>query len=59
MKNNQTLVSGENEKSQPSGQRIMPETTFPALSVYPGIGISLLESKTDDYSFDIETTSSV
>ena len=35
---------------QPSGQRIMPKTrftSFPALSVYPMIGISLSESETD------------
>ena len=39
------------EESQSSGQRIMPETrqtSFPALSVYPRVGISLSESVTDD-----------
>ena len=28
------------EKSKPSGQRIMPETSFPPLSIYPWVGIS-------------------
>ena len=36
----------QTEKSQPSGQRIMPET--PALSIYPRVGISLSASETDD-----------
>ena len=39
------------EKSQPSSQRIIPETrytSFPALSVYPRVGISLSASETDD-----------
>ena len=39
------------EKSQPSGQRILPETrqtSFPALSVYHRVGISRSASKTDD-----------
>ena len=33
----------QTEKSQPLGQQMMPETgrtSFPALSVYPGVGIS-------------------
>ena len=41
----------ETEKSQPSGQRIMPETrqtSFPALSVHPWVGISRSASETDD-----------
>ena len=41
----------QNEKSQPSGQRIMPETrqtSFPALSVDPRAGISPSASETDD-----------
>ena len=50
-KNNQTSVSDSDEKSQPSGQHIMPETrltSFPALSVYPRIGISRFASETGD-----------
>ena len=38
------------EKSQPSGQRILPETrlaSFPALSVNPRVGISLSAFKAD------------
>ena len=41
----------QSEKAKPSGQRIMPETqltAFPALSVYPRIGISLSASETGD-----------
>ena len=41
----------QNEKSQPSGQRTVPETrltSFPALSVRPRIGISLSASETND-----------
>ena len=41
----------QTEKSQPSGQRIMPETRYPALSVYPRVGISLSASKTYDKFF--------
>ena len=40
----------QTEKSQPLGQQIMPETQwtlFPALSVYPRVGISLSASETD------------
>ena len=40
----------QTEKSQPWGQRIMPETRFteyPALSVDPRVWISLSASKTD------------
>ena len=43
--------SMQTEKSQPSGQRIMPETrqtAFPAIYVYPQIAISLSASETDD-----------
>ena len=50
-KNNQWSVSDATEKSQPSGQRIMPETrftSFSALSVDPRIGISQSVSETDD-----------
>ena len=39
------------EKSQPSGQRTMPETrltSFPALSVYLRVGISRSPSRTND-----------
>ena len=36
------------EKFQPSGQRIMPKTSFPELSVYPWAEISLTASETDD-----------
>ena len=41
----------QTEKSQPSGQRIMPETrltSFPALSVNPLVGILRSASETDD-----------
>ena len=41
----------QTEKSQPEDQRLMPETRFtefPALSVYPRVGISLSSSETDD-----------
>ena len=41
----------QNEKSQPSGQRIIPETrqtSFPALSVDPRAGITPSASETDD-----------
>ena len=49
----------QTEKSQPSGQRIMPETrfiadreiSFPALSVDPGIEISRSASETDVWLF--------
>ena len=40
----------QSEKSQPSGQRIMPETrwtSFPALSVYPWVGIFQSALETD------------
>ena len=40
----------QTEKSQPSGQRIMPEiqkTSFTALSFYPQFRISLSASQTD------------
>ena len=40
----------QTEKSQPSGQRIMTETrqtSFPVLSVYPRVGISLSAPETD------------
>ena len=33
---------------QPSGQCKMPETRFPALSVYPRVGIFLSSSETDE-----------
>ena len=42
------------EKSQPEGKRIMPDTRFtefPALSVYPRVGISRSDSETDDTLF--------
>ena len=41
----------QSKKSQPSGQRIMPESrliSFPAYSVNPRAGISLSESENDD-----------
>ena len=41
----------QTEKSEPSGQRIMPETlltSFPALSVYPRVGISRSASQIVD-----------
>ena len=38
----------QTEKSQPVGQRIIPETRFPASSVYHWVGISLSASETDD-----------
>ena len=44
------MGSMQTEKSQPSGQWIMPETqltSFPALSVYPRVRISLSASETD------------
>ena len=40
----------QNEKSLPSGQRKMPETryiSFPTLSVYPWVGVSLSASEPD------------
>ena len=44
----------QTEKSQPEGERIMPETRFtefPALSVDSKIGISRSASETDDLLF--------
>ena len=38
----------QTKKPQPSGQRIMPETEFPASSVYPRVGNSLSASETND-----------
>ena len=41
----------QTKKSQPSGQRIMPQTRFiefPALIVYPLVGISRSVAETDD-----------
>ena len=49
-KNNQTLVSDADPEIPTSDQRIMPElekNSFPALSVYPRVGISLSASETD------------
>ena len=49
--NNQSSVFDADREVQPSGQRIMPRTrliSFPALSVYPRVGISLSASTTDD-----------
>ena len=50
-KNNQSSVSNADREIPNSGQRIMLETqqtSFPALSVYPWVGISLSASETDD-----------
>ena len=44
----------QTEKSQPKGQRIMPETRFtefPAVSVDPRVGISWSASVADDWLF--------
>ena len=49
-KNNQTLVSDADPEIPTLGSTIMPEmrfTEFPALSVYPRVGISLSASETD------------
>ena len=45
------MVSVQTDKSLPSGQRTMPETrqtSFPALSFYPRVEISLSASETND-----------
>ena len=42
---NQSLI--QTEKSQPFCQWTLPETQFPALSVYPQVGISRSASETD------------
>ena len=44
----------QTEKSKPEGKRILPETRvteFPALSVYPRVGISRSASEADDCLF--------
>ena len=53
------LTSMQTEKSQPEGERIMPETRFtefPALSVDPRVGISWSASATDVSLFFLPMT---
>ena len=55
-KNNENGSPMQTEKSQPSGQQIKTETrSFPALFVYPWVGISLSALEAD-VSFYLSTT---